>query len=74
VFDITFAVQRSQNVNAYGSRLKQWMHQFHGVATQYLKNYLGWRRIIERQTASLLPQSILSIALKLNNRQQLMMT
>jgi len=50
------------------------MHQFHGVATQYLKNYLGWRRMIECQTEFLLPQSILSIALKLNNYQQLMMT
>jgi len=58
-------VYHIQNVNAYGSRLKQWMRQFHGVATQYLKNYLGWRRMIERQTVPLLPQSILSIALKL---------
>lgn len=37
-----------QNVNAYDSRLKTWMIRFHGVATKYLKNYLGWRRMLER--------------------------
>ena len=67
-------VYHIQNVNAYGSRLKQWMRQFHGVATRYLKNYLGWRRMIERQTEPLSPQLILLTALKLNGRQQFMMT
>lgn len=67
-------VYHTQNVNAYGSRLKQWMRQFHGVATRYLENYLGWRRMIERQADSLSPQSILSTALKLSSRQQSMMT
>ena len=38
----------SQNVNAYHSRLKNWMRRFHGVATKYLANYLGWRRMLER--------------------------
>ena len=33
-----------QNVNAYHSRLRQWIQRFHGVATHYLPNYLGWRR------------------------------
>jgi transposase-like protein len=37
-----------QNVNAYDSRLKIWMYRFHGVATKYLGNYLGWRRMLER--------------------------
>ena len=37
-----------QNVNACDSRLKQWMKRFHGVATKYLENYLGWRRWLER--------------------------
>jgi hypothetical protein len=37
-----------QNVNAYDSRLKNWMHRFHGVATKYLANYLGWRRLLDR--------------------------
>jgi transposase-like protein len=35
------------NVNAYHSRLKEWMRRFHGVATKNLPNYLGWRRAIE---------------------------
>ena len=32
-----------QNVNAYHSRFKQWLRHFHGVASRYLPNYLGWR-------------------------------
>lgn len=32
-----------QNVNAYHSRCRQWLQRFHGVATHYLPNYLGWR-------------------------------
>ena len=38
-----------QNVNAYQSRLKTWMRRFNGVATKYLPNYLGWRRMFERE-------------------------
>jgi hypothetical protein len=37
-----------QNVNAYHSRLKVWIVRFHGIATKYLVNYLGWRRMLER--------------------------
>lgn len=32
-----------QNVNSYHSRCRQWLQRFHGVATHYLANYLGWR-------------------------------
>src|ERR1700728_2666415 len=35
------------NVNAYHSRLKQWLNRFNGVATKNLPSYLGWRRAIE---------------------------
>ncbi|HEX4366151.1 MAG TPA: IS1595 family transposase, partial [Rhodopila sp.] len=35
------------NVNAYHSRLKQWLRPFHGVATKNLPHYLGWRRTLE---------------------------
>ena len=35
------------NVNAYHSRLKEWLRPFHGVATKNLPNYLGWRRTLE---------------------------
>ena len=36
-----------QNVNAYHSRLRQWLGPFHGVATRYLPNYLGWHWILD---------------------------
>ena len=36
-----------QNVNAYHSRFKQWLRNFHGVATRYLANYLGWRWAVD---------------------------
>lgn len=36
-----------QNVNAYHGRLKQWLNRFHGVATHYLDNYLGWFRSLD---------------------------
>ena len=52
-----------QNVNAYHSRLKSWMARFHGVATRYLRNYLGWRRMLERYSASITPQHCLNEAL-----------
>jgi transposase-like protein/IS1 family transposase len=36
-----------QNVNAYHSRLRNWLSIFHGVASRYLPNYLGWRWILD---------------------------
>ena len=45
-----------QNVNAYDSRLKEWMRRFHGVATKYLPNYLGWRRLLERYQTDITPE------------------
>ena len=44
-----------QNVNAYDSRLKQWMMKFHGVATRYLGNYLAWHRMIDRLGQNITP-------------------
>ena len=35
------------NVNAYHSRLKQWLNRFNGVATKILPSYLGWRSALE---------------------------
>lgn len=51
-----------QNVNAYDSRLKSWMIRFNGVATKYLPNYLGWRRLLERQGGQLSSQTYLAAA------------
>jgi transposase-like protein len=63
-----------QNVNAYDSRLKQWMGRFHGVATKYLENYLGWRRMIERYRQNISPNVCLYEALGRWQPQQLMQT
>lgn len=63
-----------QNVNAYDSRLKQWMRRFHGVATRYLENYLGWRRMIERHRQNISPTAFLCEALGRPQFQQLTQT
>lgn len=44
-----------QNVNAFGSRIKEWMRRFHDVATKYLGNYLGWRRMLKRYQNQIKP-------------------
>ena len=36
-----------QNVNVYHSRFRQWLRRFHGVATRYLANYLGWHWAVD---------------------------
>ena len=51
-----------QNVNAYHSRLRLWMEHFHGVATHYLPNYLGWRRALDTKRLDT-PEALLSAAL-----------
>lgn len=51
-----------QNVNAYHSRLRQWLHRFHGVATRYLPNYLGWRRALDTHRLPT-PQALLRAAI-----------
>lgn len=52
-----------QNVNGYQSRFKGWMAPFKGVATKYLKTYLGWRRMIERDGTRLTPHHVIAGAL-----------
>jgi transposase-like protein len=60
------------NVNAYHSRLKEWMRRFHGVATRNLPNYLGWRRALEASTEPN-PQNWMLAALGQGPYQQLML-
>lgn len=48
-----------QNVNAYHSRLKEWMQRFHGVATKYLENYLSWFRELDEFASEIRPELIL---------------
>lgn len=58
----TYGSYHIQNVNAYISRLKEWLRRFKGVATNYLPSDLGWRRMIERRS-DLTPASIMLHAL-----------
>ena len=67
-------VYHVQNVNAYDSRLKEWMHRFHGVATRYLGNYLGWRRLIERHNRDISPSNFLRAALGMDGLQHATVT
>jgi transposase-like protein len=53
-----------QSVNRYDASLKTWMARFHGVATKYLPNYLGWRRLLDRFKDHLTPQQFLFHALR----------
>jgi len=50
-----------QNVNAYHQRFRGWLARFHGVASRYLPNYLGWRRALDggRVTS---PEQLLRLA------------
>ena len=52
-----------QNVNAYHRRWRKWIARFHGVASRYLPNYLGWRRALDgaRITSS---DQLLRLAIK----------
>lgn len=52
-----------QNINAYTSRLKDWLRRFKGVANRYLTSYLGWRRMIEREGNHITAARYTSVAL-----------
>lgn len=61
---VVAGVYHIQNVNAYDSRLKNWMRRFHGVATKYLDNYLGWFRTLDRSASTgLKPARLLEMAI-----------
>lgn len=54
------------NVNGYHSRLKNWLRRFNGVASSYLRNYLGWFRALDRSSAGgLKPAALLALAVGL---------
>lgn len=50
-------------VRGCGRRLERWMRRFRGVSTRYLVNYLGWRRILERNRLPLPRLAWLQLAL-----------
>lgn len=53
-----------QSVNRYDASLKSWMARFRGVATKYLANYLGWRRLLDRFKDKVTPEQFLFHALR----------
>jgi len=53
-----------QNVNAYHQRFRQWLAPFHGVASRYLPNYLGWRWALDDGRINSVEQ-LLAAAIKL---------
>jgi transposase-like protein len=53
-----------QNVNAYQQRFRQWLAPFHGVASRYLPNYLGWRWALDGSRISTVKQ-LFAITIKL---------
>jgi len=64
-----------QTVNAYDSRLKQWMKKFHGVATRYLGSYLGWHSMMNRLGQNITPTLCFLASLgKIRQFQQLAVT
>jgi hypothetical protein len=60
---VEFNTFHVQNVNAYHSRLKDWMARFHGVSTKWLSRYLGWRRMLDGRQSELTPVDILRYAI-----------
>jgi len=53
-----------RSVNRYDASLKGWIARFRGVATKYLANYLGWRRLLDRFKDHLTPQQFLFCTLQ----------
>ena len=51
-----------RNVNAYDSRLQGSMRRIHDVASQYLEDHLGWRRMVQRHKTAMTPKSCLAEA------------
>jgi transposase-like protein len=58
-----------QNVNAFHRRLRQWLARFHGVASRYLPNYLGWHRALDGERVTSVEQ-LLRLAIGVINMQR----
>lgn len=58
-----------QNVNAYHHRFREWLARFHGVATRYLGNYLGWRWALDGNRLDS-PDALLRAAIGIFNTQR----
>ena len=53
-----------QSVSRYDSTLKTSISRSRSVATRYLPNYLGWRRLLDRFEDTLTPQQFMHHALR----------
>ena len=49
--------------SGYNRRLKVWMFSFHGLATKYLDNYLGWHCIVDKDSKNASGRAIVSFHL-----------
>jgi transposase-like protein len=58
-----------QNVNAYHRRFREWLARFHGVASHYLPNYLGWQWALDGRRIDT-PERLLRAALGAFNTQR----
>jgi transposase-like protein len=56
-----------QNVHAYHGRFRTWLAHFHGVASRYLPNYLGWHRALDSGKVTSCEQ-LLRMAISFINR------
>ncbi|WP_422802356.1 IS1595 family transposase [Telluria beijingensis] len=56
-----------QNVNAYHRRFREWLARFHGVASRWLSNYLGWQWALDGGRVASVEQ-LLRIAFGVINR------
>jgi hypothetical protein len=54
-----------QNVNGWHSRFKTWLRRFNGVASRYLANYTGWRRVLDAAVLTV-PRDWLRVAVAKN--------
>ena len=50
-------------IKSYTGGLKGWMAPVQGVVTEYLPNYLGWYRKLEREGEALMRMSCVAAAL-----------
>ena len=51
----TKGVHHIQNVNAFHSRLKNWMRDYKGVASKHLDNYLALFRFMDAHRGEMIP-------------------
>ena len=56
------AFAREAGISHEAVNLRTWLHRFHGVATRYLPNYLGWRCVLDARRIDT-PEGMLKAAI-----------